>query len=67
MLSFKKKPDYEKPVDADTNNVYVVTVVATDADFVKSNKAVMVEVTNLDEPGKVTLTTEVDDPGLDQA
>ena len=25
----------------------------------------MVEVTNLDEPGKVTLTTEVDDPGLE--
>ena len=38
VLSFKKKPDYEKPVDADMNNVYVVTVVATDADFVKSNK-----------------------------
>ena len=29
-LSFKKAPDYEKPSDADKNNIYVVTVTATD-------------------------------------
>ena len=64
VLSFKNKPDYEAAKDADMNNVYVLTVVATDAEFVTKSKAVMIEVTNLDEPGKVALTTEMDDPGL---
>ena len=29
MLGFKAPPDYEEPVDADTNNVYLVTVQAS--------------------------------------
>ena len=30
QLKFKKKPDYEKPTDADMDNVYEVTVQASD-------------------------------------
>ena len=30
-LTFKAKPDFEKPGDANTDNVYEVTVVAADS------------------------------------
>ena len=32
VLTFTTTPDYENPADADTDNVYEVTVVATDSD-----------------------------------
>ncbi len=31
VLSFKNAPNYESPADANTDNVYMVTVVATDS------------------------------------
>ena len=70
VLTFTKSPDYEMATDGDRNNdgdsddtdeeasdnVYMVTVQATD----ESNKVgmyeVTVEVTNVDEPGVVTLS-----------
>ncbi len=57
-LTFKKSPDYEDPKGggaSGTSNIYTVTVVATDADRVTSPKTVTIEVTNVDEAGKVTL------------
>ena len=30
MLTFSTSPDYEDPADADTNNVYLVTIEASD-------------------------------------
>ena len=53
-LKFKEKPDYENPSDADMNNEYEVTVMAT-ADGKAGTKAVKVEVENVDEDGTVTL------------
>ena len=51
QLKFKKKPDYEKPTDADEDNVYEVTVQASDGRKTGMLK-VMVTVTNADEdPG----------------
>ena len=64
-LTFKKAPDYEKPGDvmgtspstaAPTDNMYEVTVQATDSTSKMGTKNVMVEVTNVEEPGKVTLS-----------
>ena len=55
-LTFKEKPNYERAADADTDNMYEVTVQATDADRNMSTKPVTVEVTNVDEPGVVTLS-----------
>ena len=58
MLKFKTPPDYETAQDTGTNNVYEVTVVVTDDAGRTDSQDVMVEVTNLEEPGTVTLSTE---------
>ena len=55
-LTFKVKPDYEMPTDANTDNVYEVTVRAADADRNIGTMAVKVSVTNEDEDGTVTLS-----------
>ena len=53
-LAFKDdiKPDFEKPMDANKDNVYEVTVQASD-DANMGTKAVTVKVTNRQEDGKV--------------
>ena len=56
VLTFKKDPNFEKPADADKDNVYVVTVAATDPDNNRGEKSVEVRVTNVDEDGEVTLS-----------
>ena len=62
-LTFKKDPpNYEMPADSNKDNVYMVTVVATDAGVNDKNKmtaerAVVVTVMNEVEAGTVTLTS----------
>ena len=56
MLEFKVKPDYEMPTDANTDNVYEVTVQATDGDSNRGMKMVKVTVENEDEDGVVALS-----------
>ena len=58
-LAFKAKPDFEKPGDANGDNIYEVTVVASDGDN-SDMHTVTVKVTNAVEAGKVSLT--VTDP-----
>ena len=55
-LTFRESPNYEMPADADGDNVYEVTVAASDADSNRGEKSVEVKVTNVDEPGVVTLS-----------
>ena len=55
-LTFKQKPDYEDPADSGANNVYNVTVVATDSKMMTAKRPVTVTVTNKNEPGTVTLS-----------
>ena len=63
QLTFKKDPpNFEKPVDSNGDNVYMVTVVATDAGVADKNKmtaerAVVVTVKNLEENGTVSLSS----------
>ena len=62
-LTFKEAPNYEMPADSNENNVYMVTVVATDAGVDSKNKmtaerAVVVTIMNVDEVGTVTLSSE---------
>ena len=58
MLRFKSSPDYEAPADADTDNMYEVTVQASDGGVdTTATEEVTIEVTNVDEPGTVTLST----------
>ena len=65
VLTFAEVPDYEMAADDDTNNEYTVTVVATDADGMTTEKVVTVTVTNVDEAGTVTLSAVAPYPGVD--
>ena len=65
VLTFKKSPNYEMPGDvvgtspstaAANDNMYEVTVRATDETNKGGEKMVMVEVTNVEERGMVTLS-----------
>ena len=56
VLMFKKSPDFEMAMDDGTDNMYSVTVQATDGTRKMGMKEVMVEVTNVEEPGMVTLS-----------
>ena len=55
ILALKEKPDFEDPMDSNKDNVYEVTVQATD-DANMGTKAVTVKVTNRQEDGKVKVT-----------
>ena len=58
VLTFKKAPDFETPKGGSDGNLntYSVTVQATDSTRQTGKKAVIVEVTNVEEPGTVTLS-----------
>ena len=72
VLSFKFSPDYEMPrgmaIAADNTNTYRVVVVASDdplgAEGMMGYKKVTVTVTNLDEPGEITFSSQ--QPQVDQ-
>ena len=56
-LAFMQPRNYEDPADAGANNVYNITVVATDSDGQTDTMDVTVTVTNVDEAGTLTLST----------
>ena len=47
VLTFRNVPDYEDPADSDDDNVYEVTVEATDEDSETGRLEVEVTVTNV--------------------
>ena len=55
-LKFKAAPNFEDPADADEDNVYEVTITATDGNANMATRDVKVTVTNAEEPGEVTLS-----------
>ena len=60
-LQFKTAPDYENPTDLNRDNVYEVTLVATDTDPLRTGAGigrvnVWVTVTNVNEAGMVVFT-----------
>ena len=57
VLTFKSPPNYEDPGDADTDNVYPVTVKASDGTNTVT-LGVTVTVTNVDEAGTLTISPE---------
>ena len=65
VLTFKKSPDYEMPADiasttaAVNDNMYEVTVQATDSTMKTGMKKVMVDVADVDEMGMVTLSARM--------
>ena len=59
VLTFRASPDYETPADADTDNVYEVTVKASDGTN-EDTLDVTITVTNVDEGFEVSGTAAVD-------
>ena len=57
MVMFKKSPNYEKPTDADMDNMYMVTVVATDAKKLTAMRDVVITVENVNDDGKITFSS----------
>ena len=57
VLAFKSAPDFENPADSNRNNIYEVTVEASDGTNT-AMRDVTVKVTDSDENGKVTLSTQ---------
>ena len=58
VLRFKSSPDFENPGDTGTDNTYDVTVRASDGgDVTTATEDVTVRVTNVEEPGTITLST----------
>ena len=55
-LKFKAQPDYEKPADANKDNVYEVTVTVADERGERGMMKVKVTVADIDEGGVVTLS-----------
>ena len=60
-LNFMSAPDFENPKDENSDNVYEVTIVATDTDPLETGAeagriSVAVVVLNVDEPGEVVFT-----------
>ena len=56
VLSFDPAPDFEAPMDSDRNNVYHVTVQASDGNNI-SRTDVTVTVTNVEEDGEIVLSS----------
>ena len=67
VLSFKKAPNFESPADADMDNMYMVTVVATDSGTPKmtATRDVVITVTNEDDMGTLTLSSVQPKVGID--
>ena len=59
-LRFKEEPDFE----ARSNNMYRVTVVATDSDGQTASRNVVVTLTNVEEDGEVTLSNRQPEVGI---
>ena len=57
-LSFRSAPNFEAPTDADTDNVYKVTVMASDGTYDAAPLDVTVTVTNAEESGTITLSSD---------
>ena len=57
MVAFKESPDFENPSDSNDDNIYEVTVRASDT-VNTTDRRVTVKVTDADEDGKVNLSTQ---------
>ena len=64
VLTFVSAPNYESPGDANGDNVYDIMVIAADAAANIAQKRVTVKVTNMREPGTITLSAWQPEDGI---
>ena len=57
MVMFKKSPNFEMPTDANMDNMYMVTVVATDTKKLTAMRDVVITVKNVNDDGKITFSS----------
>ena len=57
-LRFRSARDYEMPADAGRDNMYMVTVEVSDSDNHTARRDVVVRVTNAEDTGEVTLSSD---------
>ena len=57
LLAFTTAPNFESPGDANQDNAYEITVVATDSNNQTDTRDVTIRVTNMEEAGTVTLSS----------
>ena len=58
VLRFENSPDYEVPAGQAANNTYEITIEASDGGVnTTATKEVSIDVTNVEEPGTITLST----------
>ena len=57
QLRFKAKPNFEAPADANQDNAYKVSIVATDKKSLTGTRDLTIIVENIDEVGTVSLST----------
>ena len=62
-FKIENQPDYESPQDANTDNVYELTVRVVDSDNLSGTKDVRITVNNVNEIGEVTLSPEQPNDG----
>ena len=56
VLAFANNPDLEAPLDSDTNNIYILTVAASDG-VLTDTQTLTITITNVNEAGQVTAPT----------
>ena len=56
VLAFANNPDFEAPIDSDTNNIYILTVGVSDG-ALTDTQTLTISVTNINEAGQVTPPT----------
>ena len=56
-VMFKETPNYEMPTDANMDNMYMVTVVATDKKKLTATRDVVITVTNAADAGTITFSS----------
>ena len=66
VLSFKAKPDFEMPMDRGKDNIYEVTVRASDDSNLHTEHTVKVMVTNVNEAPNITGATPPEEPAEDR-
>ena len=66
VLSFKAKPDFEMPTDRNKDNIYEVTVRASDDSSLKDEHTVKVMITDVNEAPNITGANLPEEPAQDQ-
>lgn len=61
VLAFSSSPDFEAPLDSDTNNIYFLTVAVSDGSL-SDTQTLTITISNVNESGQVTMPSVAGNP-----